>query len=275
MVLSHSPNSSHWWTSEEMVRSFRVTTKVINEEFKVFYEKALKPSFAKYQLDQFVSDVPGLAKRPAAPIPDPNAAALEGCAKYKDYHIMRAAISNAHRELLHLDRRLQESLRVGIEATDRSVARLGQYDILASLGHDSATGVPFQDGEKLPNWFKREHPPHPYDDPLHDEAAAATPSSPSPTSSPQADREHMPGNPPTPQLDPSSSDASSGTTVPEDFTPESSNEDELVLAELQSEDSSGSDDNASEYDASEDNGSEEFGEAVDDSDDNDGDDNSD
>ncbi len=56
---------------------------------------------------------------------------------------MRQALILAHNAVIQVERRVDEALRVGVEAADKSVARIATYDILGSLSGESTSGIPF------------------------------------------------------------------------------------------------------------------------------------
>ncbi len=94
---------------------------------------------------------------------------------------------------------MDEALRVGIEASDKSLSRVGVYNILGALSKASSSEVPFQDGEPLPPWFARKYPELSEDERDHSDGDDA-----------QSDRHSVP---------------SPMTSIPEDFDPGTSESD--------------------------------------------------
>ena len=145
-------------------------------------------------------DVPGLAERPQNL--EPNDSAPSGpptCANCVNYTKLRNTVKMAHRELLLIERRVDEARRIGMESADRSMARVGAYNVLRVLGEASPDGIPFQEGKFIPTWFEMRYPKHP--DNESEESAAESP-----------------------PLHESASSA--GTSIPDDFDPGSSESDE-------------------------------------------------
>ena len=199
-----------------MVWTYRLTSDIMTKYFNDFYNQVMEgPVWRDKNLSQYFVfdkvDIPGLAKWRPKPIPSTLTVELPSCTKCMNFDKMKEILRKAHYEIMQIERRVDEALCVGVEAADRSIGRVAAYDILGALGGDSTGGIPFIDGEQLPKWFTKAHPPHSDDDPDHSEngMTCTVPDS-----------------------------ASSGTSIPEDFVPEE--DDDEKEDDSSSEDSDGS-----------------------------------
>ncbi len=202
IVLSYGGEETLWWKSDDQVYGYRFTSEIMTKYFNNFYDTVMAgpirrdPNISTYFVSGKV-DIPGLAERPPNPIPglaECPPTALPRLAERPPNAIPSSA-NAPHNAVIQVERRVDEALRVGVEAADKSVARIAAYDILGSLSGESTSGIPFSEGEPLPQWFPNAHPAHEYDDPTvpDNETPGTIPASPS-----------------------------SGTSIPEDFDPEHS-----------------------------------------------------
>ena len=165
-ILSFTSNESYWWLHPTTVRSVRVDAHTIKTQFTDFFNTMINKVIpADSDIRRYMTadrvDVPGLAERP--PNPAPSNSACSGpphCANCENYGKLRETVQLAHSDLLMIERRVDEALRVGVEAADKSVSRIAVFNILGALGKESPAGIPFQKGQSLPPWFEKKYPEH-------------------------------------------------------------------------------------------------------------------
>ena len=111
-------------------------------------------------------EVPGLAARPPAPVPqvsvspaasDPPAPSMcRNCAP------LQKTLDLAFEQLRAAQTRLRAAIIVGTEAVQCSNERIGAYDALYHINRDH--GMPFKNG-RLPREYLKKHPRHDLNDP--------------------------------------------------------------------------------------------------------------
>ncbi len=169
-------------------------------------------------------DVPGLAERPPNPLPTNSACSgVPHCPNCENFAKLSATIKHVHADLLHIERRVDEALRVGMESADKSLSRVAVYNILGALSNDTPSEIPFKEGENLPAWFEEKYPEHSEDE-----------------------RNYSPGD--DAQSD-GSSQESPATSIPEDFDPGTSESDGEETHDSVTEERLQSDDSAEDSDS--------------------------
>ena len=173
--------------------------------------------------------VPGLRSDSPPPAPNRPSTTCPNCEP------LRETVKVVFAKLQVAKNRVNAAIRVGEEAVERSAARVGVYDVLEEIR--AKHGTPFKDTDRLPKEYRARFPRHEHDDPL----------SPIPIDEdyPQKEREkfdqdkykqiasrqedHMPDFSKVTEadgIDLETRSASTPTSVPEDFNPGSSSEDD-------------------------------------------------
>lgn len=230
-ILRYTSPDSYWWRTPATVGDYRVTAEAIQNQFADFFNAVVngvidKSSTIHCYFDAARIDVPGLAERPPNLTPNvPIPLGAPNCSRCVNYDKLREVIVITHMEILQIDRRLDEAVRIGVEAADRSVARVGVYDVLGALSQESASGYPFHHGEELPPWFRNKHPKHDEEEPsrsdqgtspqVHDEGSGdldgRTSADEQEVGASQSETATAPHEPVSP--------SSPGTSIPDGFNP--------------------------------------------------------
>ncbi len=168
-ILSFTSQESYWWLDTETIRRARVDDRTIKTQFTQFFHAIInnvvpETSESRQYMTAERVDVPGLAERPpnAAP-PQSACSGVPHCSNCENFNNLKETIKVVHADLLLIERRVDEALRVGIESADKSLNRVGVYNILGALSNASPTAVPFE-GETLPAWFEEKYPEHSEDE---------------------------------------------------------------------------------------------------------------
>ncbi len=170
-ILSFTSKESYWWLHPDLIRSVRVDAeKTIKTHFTDFFNAVIHDvvpadsDIRRYMTAERV-DVPGLAERP--PNASPNDMFCSGtphCPNCDNFVKLRESVQHTHRELLLIERRVDEALRVGIQAADNSSSRVAVFNVLGALGGKLRGWYSIPGGQSLPKWFKEKYPEHPDDD---------------------------------------------------------------------------------------------------------------
>ena len=111
--------------------------------------------------------VPGLAPRPPPPLPttlsptaafDTSGSPIPTCTSCAP---LREALHQAHEQILSAQTRINGAIILGKEAIERSSRKVGVYEILDQVCRKH--GIPFEDGQPLPDEYKNYFPLHKYD----------------------------------------------------------------------------------------------------------------
>ena len=122
-VLSYGGDESLWWKSKEMVRTYRLTSDIMTNYFNDFYDKVMEgavrrdKNLSRYFVFDKV-DIPGLAKRRPKPIPSASTVESPSCTKCTNFDKIKEILRKAHYEIMQIEHRIDEALRVGVEAAD-------------------------------------------------------------------------------------------------------------------------------------------------------------
>jgi len=111
---------------------------------------------------------PGLAPRPPPPVaadletnlhPNAEGSLIHACPSCTP---LCEALHQVHEQLLSAQTRINGAIILGKEAVERSTARVGAYEILERI--HMRHGIPFQDGDSLPEEYTKHFPLHKYHD---------------------------------------------------------------------------------------------------------------
>src|SRR6266446_8008389 len=112
--------------------------------------------------------IPGLTPRPPPPLaadlethlpPHADGSPIHACPSCTP---LREALRQAYDQILSAQTRINSAIILGKEAIERSMARVGAYEILERIHRDH--GIPFQDGCPLPEEYTKHFPLHKYED---------------------------------------------------------------------------------------------------------------
>ncbi|KAF8955813.1 hypothetical protein BDZ97DRAFT_1926276 [Flammula alnicola] len=180
-ILGCTKDYCYWWKSPESEAEVpRVTCKIIQAHFKDFFTTVTQKHMAQMEalgstqnIQHNIGDVPGLAARPPPPAPAANATdgtpevlstptvpgsspTCRSCAPLHETLLL------ALERLQSVQTRVNGAIILGKEAAERSAARVGAYDILDKV--HSKHGIPFQDGDSLPEEYQHIFPRHEHHD---------------------------------------------------------------------------------------------------------------
>lgn len=104
-------------------------------------------------------DIPGLAPRPSAPVPEaPTASDLPNIPLCANCAPLHRTVTLCFERISAAESRINAAILLGKEAIERSSARVGAYDVLQRVlvSH----GMPFQDSDRLPKEYRKNYPRH-------------------------------------------------------------------------------------------------------------------
>ncbi|KAF8961701.1 hypothetical protein BDZ97DRAFT_1759716 [Flammula alnicola] len=184
-ILGCTKDYCYWWKSPVSEAEVpRVNRQIIQAHFKDFFTTVTHKHMAQMEAlgstrniqHKNIGDVPGLAARPPPPAPlappanathgtpeDLSTPAVPGSAPTcRSCAPLRETLLVAFDRLQSVQTRVNGAVILGKEAAERSAARVGAYNILDQVY--SKHGIPFQDGDSLPEEYQNIFPRHEHHD---------------------------------------------------------------------------------------------------------------